>query len=74
VAGGCIPEDGSCGEPGGVASEAAPEGAAFCGCDGGVAFLRERGNFLGVVRGVLICCGEFRLAGATVLDVVVKGL
>jgi hypothetical protein len=72
-AGGDRADGGADGEPMGVAFQAQPETAAFCGGEGGVAFTGERRDFCSVVGGVLLGGGQAELAGAAVLDVVVEG-
>jgi hypothetical protein len=60
-------------EPPRVAAQAPPEGATFCGSDGGVAFAGESCHFCGVVHGILFCGGELGLAGAAIPDVIEEG-
>ena len=62
------------GEPFGVAAETTPERTAFCCGDGGVAFAGHRLELRGVVRLILFCRDELRLARAAILDVIVEGL
>ena len=61
-------------EPHRVTAQASPECAAPGGGDCGIAFGGKRGDFCGVVRGVLFCDGKFGLASAAILHVVVKRL
>jgi hypothetical protein len=65
---------GSDNKPQSVVTQAAPKAATLRGCDCGVTFADEGGDLRGVIDGILLCGGELRLAGTTILDEVVKGL
>lgn len=69
-----VADPGADAEPERVAAEASQKAAAFRGGDGGVAFAGERGDFRGVVGGILLRDGELGLAGAAVLNVVEERL
>jgi hypothetical protein len=59
-------------EPQRVATEAAPEGAAFCGGECGVPFACDRGEFGSVISRIQFGGGELGLAGTAVLNVIVE--
>jgi hypothetical protein len=60
-------------EPERVATQAPPESAAFCGGDCGIAFFGDRGEFHGVIDGILFGRSSLGLAGAVILHVIEDG-
>ena len=61
-------------EPDRIAAQASPECSTLGGCDGGLALIRERCHLDGVVGKILLRDGNFGLAHAAILDVVVERL